>query len=111
MSRVKSIRRGSVGSMRAAAIRNSAANWSASRSCRTSPGWAFRCKIKCPSRYETLAHPGAIMYALRDRGHEPTPSPREPEFAPGCNQSRGRADRPGPIEPSPVTRFLLSNKA
>src|SRR4029079_10029396 len=71
----ESIRRGSVGSMRAAAIRNSAANWSASRSCRTSPGWGFRCKIKCPSRYETIAHPGAIMYALRDRGHEPTPSP------------------------------------
>ena len=30
---------------------------------------------------------------------------------PGCNQSRARADRPGPIEPSPVTRFLLSTRA
>jgi hypothetical protein len=78
--------------MRAAGIRNSAANWSASRTCRTSPGWHSDARSKCPSRYETLAHLGAIMHVLRDRGHEPTPSHREPEFA----SSGSGAERRGP---------------
>ena len=42
--------------------------------------------------YETLAHVGAIMHALRDRGHEPKPSPENPELA----SSGSGAERRGP---------------